>query len=127
VPIIQKETQAWFDYPDDEFGGKALIRLPKGGELKSIREKTSEVATYAVKAFRETETVFRQRGHREAVAVAVVKDWQNFFDMEHKPLECNRANILMMCQETGFHEFIDECLAQLEKQAEEKAKAEVKN
>lgn len=127
MPKVSSEISRWFDYPDDPYKGRVRVRLPKGGELQAIRERTTEGRAQHVKEFRQREVVIRQNGYREEVAVTATLEWENFLDENDKPLKCTPGNIRRMCMEDGYYDFIDECLAELEQEAKEKAEAESKN
>lgn len=125
MPKIKKEVKDWFDYPDDPFNGRALIRLPKPGEIESIKEKSRELV---VKEFRQAETLsIRATGVKEAIAVAAFLDWENFIDVDGEQMKCTKAHVLLMCKEAGFLEWMDDCLKELEERAHKEAKAELKN
>ena len=121
MPKITKEISDWFAYPDDPYNGRVLVRLPKAGEVDAIREKAREMRV------KSDETVLRFSGMREAVAMIAVKDWEQFFDADDQLLKCTPANIAIMCLEKGFLDFVDECIADLEKRAEERSKAAMGN
>ena len=121
MPKITKEISDWFDFPDDPYHGRVLVRLPKPGEIESIRERAREMK------FKSDETVLRFSGMREAIAIIAVKDWEQFFDAEDQPLKCTPANVAVMCLEKGFLDFVDVCIADLEKRAEDRSKAALGN
>jgi hypothetical protein len=127
MPKIKSEISMWFPYPDDPYGGKVHVRLPKPGEAQAIREKAREMKVQYVKEFRQSETIIRMNGAREGIVLAAVKDWENFLDESDKPLKCTAENVRIMCLEDGFLDFIDECLAELEKVDKEKSEAASKN
>ncbi|HBA86025.1 MAG TPA: hypothetical protein DCZ95_18220 [Verrucomicrobia bacterium] len=121
MPRIQKETEAWFDYPNDPDGGRALIRLLKDGKQDLIKSKCREMV------MTETgEPGFRTDARLEIIIESVV-DWKNFIGADGQQLKCTRANISLMCAEDGFMKWVDECIAELEKRKAEQVKAEVKN
>ena len=121
MPKVKPEISDWFNCPDDPYNGRVEVRLPKPGEVDSIRERTREMA------IGQDSPVMRMSGTRASVIVAAIKKWENFFDAEDQPMRCTDANIKIMCNEAGFMDFIDECLAELEARAKAKADAEVKN
>lgn len=127
MPKITKELSTWFDYPDDPYNGKVHVRLVKEGELSSIRERTSEVKTQFVKEFRQKETVFRLNGTKEAIAIAAIIGWENFYNEKDEKLECTEGNIRIMCMESGFLDFIDECLSILNDESTKTKEEEAKN
>lgn len=127
MPKITSEISTWFDYPDDPWGGRVHIRHLKEGELSSIRQRTSEIRTEYVQEFRQKEVSVRQTGLREAICIAAIKEWENFFDENDQQMKCTPGNIRIMCTEAGFFEFIDNCLDILEKEAAEKKETETKN
>jgi hypothetical protein len=121
VPRIQKETEGWFDYPNDPDGGRALIRLLKNGKQDLIKSKSREVVWNEF-----GEAGFRTDARLEIIIESVVQ-WENFIGADGESLKCTRANISLMCAEDGFMRWVDECVAELEKRKAEQAKAEIKN
>jgi hypothetical protein len=126
MPKIKKEIKDWFPYPDDPYNGRVLVRLPKPGEQEAIKERSRELI---VRTFRQTneEMALRSTGSKEALAISSVSDWENFFDESDEPMKCTQANVKLMCKEAGFVDFIDECIAELEKRAAKKTEEEIKN
>ena len=121
MPRIQKETEAWFDCPDDPDKGRALIRLLKDGKQDLIKSKSREMVLNEF-----GESGFRTDARLEIILESVI-DWKNFIDADGHELRCTRANISLMCAEDGFMRWVDECIAELEKRKAEQAKAEIKN
>lgn len=122
MPKIKSDLKQWFDIPDDEYKGKILIRLPKGGEVEAIKERTREMIMG-----QDGDMIVRQRGTRESIIIAAVSDWSNFIDSEGEQLKCTAANIRVMCREDWFMEFVDGCLGDLEVIAKRNRESEQKN
>jgi len=127
MPKISKEISAWFDYPDDPQGGKVHVRLLKSGEFQLISEKTLEIRNTFNDETNQNEVTMARRGFRASVVVKSIKEWENFFDVEDKPMKCTPLNIKLMCCEDGFVEFIETCIEELEKQKAAKDNAILKN
>jgi hypothetical protein len=127
MPRIAREISAWFEMPDDPFGGRVHVRLLKRAEVEAIMEKAREIKAVHVKEFRQTETSIRIHGAKTEITIAAVKDWENFFNEKDEALKCTPPNVRIMCLEDGFMDFVDRCLKALEDQEAKKREAELKN
>ena len=121
MPKISREFSDWFEIPNDTYNGRVKIRLPKSGEQEQIKERCRELSLAG------GVPAVRLIGSRVALATAAIMDWENFFDADDNPLKCTPANVQIMCNEDGFLEFVDECMAELESRKEELEKAALKN
>lgn len=135
MPRITPEEEMWFDYPDDPLGGRALIRHLKDGEFQDIIDSAMRTrVTFKADDSKETDIFEDTAYRREALAVAVVKDWENFFsdqvDKDHPDgllLECNKANKKAYSREDGFMRWIYDCRKKLAKIVSDKQEAARKN
>jgi hypothetical protein len=122
MPKVKPEISDWFDCPDDPYKGRVQVRLVPSGESDLIKERTREMV------FTHGQPAIRMPDSKLEHTIAAVKQWENFFDADDKPLKCTPANVKLICENVdGFIDFIDECLVELEKRAQAKMEAEVKN
>ena len=119
MPKIKPDIDQWFDYPDDPYNGRVLVRLPRGGEVQRIVEQTTEYIAGP--------RVFRMNGTNEQIIKAAIKDWEHFYDGEDQVLKCTPANVEVMCRDAAFLKFVDTCMAELRQRKAEQDKADLKN
>jgi hypothetical protein len=121
MPKLKTDIKDWFDYPDDKYGGKVLVRMPWDGEIDAIRERNTE---YLVGS---SENVFRMNKTNEEIFWAAVEGWENFLDENDEEMKCTKPNVLLMCKYSKFRTFIDQCIKELRRRYAEQLKAERKN
>ena len=126
MPRISKPKEMWFEWPDDQLGGRILVRHLKEGDIVAIHSKCSSADTSYVDGNSASVTSRHDMGlERELVAVAAIAGWENFFDESGKPLECTAAHKRLFAMEDGFYgqlrKFRNE-LTRIVDEAEEKAK-----
>lgn len=129
MPRINKTLEQWFDWPNDELGGRILIRHLKEGQVVDIHAKCAATRqTFGTKdKTMEAETHHDLLLERELVAVAAVGAWENFFDDAGTPLECTEANKRLFAREDGFSAQIRDFRDALAKRVEEERTEQRKN
>lgn len=132
---ISKANERWFDVPNDPDKGRVKIKHLSPGELSEINDKSFEKqinyksgkgkkAGYVpdVKV-KEDPITFREL----PIKLAVV-DWENFFDTNDKPMECNDTNVERAIREIdGFTVLVDEWREILLSDIAEEKEAQLKN
>ena len=95
---IVKLNERWFDVPNDADKARIKIKHLLPGEISDIYD---EVFTQEVSYKRDDdgklEPIFSQKTDkkkdRELTLINTIVDWENFFDADGLPLECNKKNI----------------------------------
>jgi hypothetical protein len=113
TPMRQKPIhlhEQWFDIPDDEDGGKLLIRetTPGSGHeialAGGVRAQESGISPQA-EFFRE-------------LIVRYIADWQNVMDEKGTKLPCTYANKLSILEQENMYEFVLKSMDAVRKEGE---------
>jgi len=130
---ITKTTERWFDVPNDPDKAKIKIKNLLPGEVTDIFDEVfKQNIEYKKNEKGEFEPVFSQetdkKKDRELTLVKAIIAWENLFDRNDKPLECNEKNILRASREIeGFNELITELREKLAEDIKQERKEQVKN
>jgi len=130
---ITKLTERWFDVPNDPDKARIKIKNLLPGEVTDIFDEVFvQNINYKKNKKGEFEPVFSQvtdkKKDRELTLTKVIVDWENIFDREDKPLECNEENILRAAREIeGFNDLITELRETLSEEIKQEKEAQRKN
>ena len=130
---ITKTVERWFDVPNDPDKARIKIRNLLPGEMTDIFDEVFvQNISYKKNKKGSLEPVLSQRTDkkkdRELTISKAVVDWENFFDKEDKPLECNEENILRASREIGgFNILITELREKLDEDIKQERKDQAKN
>ena len=126
MPKVVKTQSAWFDIPDDEYGGSVEIVHLKDGEVQAIADNLTELSTRFEDDGVKTVNV-RQGGIARVVAAESIKSWKKHYGEDGKLLKCNRSNKMLFLKEDGYLEKIQEFRKTLADDIKEQKEAEEKN
>lgn len=130
---ITKPIERWFDVPNDSDKARIKVRQLLPGELTDIFDEVFvQNVNYKKNEKGELEPVFSQatdkKKDRELTLTKAVIDWENFFDKEDQPLECNEENILRASREIeGFNILVTELREKLAEDITQERKGQAKN
>ena len=130
---ITKTTERWCDVPNDPDKARIKIKNLLPGEVTDIFDEVFvQNINYKKNKKGEFEPVFSQvtdkKRDRELTLTKAIVDWENLFDRDNKPLECNEENILRASREIeGFNELITELREKLVKDIKQEKKDQAKN
>ena len=130
---ITKATERWFDVPNDPDKARIKIKNLLPGEIADIFDEVFvQSINYKKNKKGKYEPVFSQvtdkKKDRELTHTQAVIDWENFFDREDKPLECNEENILRAAREIeGFDDLITELRETLSEEIKQEKEDQRKN
>ena len=130
---ITRLTERWFDVPSDPDKARIKIKNLLPGEVTDIFDEVFvQNINYKKNKKGEFEPVFSQvtdkKKDRELTLTKVIVDWENIFDREDKPLECNEENILRAAREIeGFNDLITELRETLSEEIKQEKEAQRKN
>lgn len=118
---ISKITDRWFEVPNDPDGGRIKIHHLTPGELTDITDKAykQDVVYKPIKGQKgKVEPIIKQDMNtslnRELTLKAAVVGFENFFDRDDKPMECNPENVMRCSREIdGFDEIVSKAREQL--------------
>jgi hypothetical protein len=100
---IRKQTEAkWFDFIDDPDGGRVKMRQLKPSEEQSAWTEAFACLLEELPEADQQSAPFMARVSRKMTEINTVKavaEWENFFDENGEPLECNEDNILLVMHE----------------------------
>lgn len=100
--IRKQREEKWFDFEDDPDGGRVKIR-----ELKPSEEQDlwTEAFAYVLDKFPDADQTSSSfmalinRKNIEMALVSAVTAWENFFNGDGEPIDCNEENVLLAMQE----------------------------
>ncbi len=130
---ITKVTERWFDVPNDPDKARIKIKNLLPGEVTDIFDEVFvQNINYKKNDKGKFEPVFSQvtdkKRDRELTLTKAIVDWENFYDRENKPLECNEENILRAAREIeGFNDLITELRETLSEEIKQEKEAQRKN
>jgi len=111
---ISKVQERWFDVEGDPDKSRLKIKHMLPGETADIFDKVFEQKIDYKKGKKgKLEPNFSQNTNkkldRELTLSTVVVDWENIFDRDGKPMECNPDNVIRASREIdGFSELVNE-------------------
>jgi hypothetical protein len=130
---ITKTAERWFDVPRDPDKARIKIKHLLPGEVADIFDEVFEQnINYQKDKKGKFEPVFSQttdkKKDREMTLTMSIVAWENMFDEDDKPLECNFENIMRASRTIeGFNELITELREKLAKDIDSERKAQIKN
>jgi len=130
---ITKPTERWFDVPNDPDKARIKIKNLLPGEVSDIFDEVFvQEVEYKKNDKGEFEPVFSQvtdkAKDRELTLQKAIVDWENMFDQNDKPLECNPENIIRASREIeGFSILITELREKLAEDIKNELKGQAKN
>lgn len=97
-------TKAWFNLPDDPDKARFEIKHLLSGELSKIKDKARIEAVELLRSnqgdLEQKMTVtLRQEIGEELTVCAAITNWENVFDSEGKPLDCDEQGKVRLCRE----------------------------
>ncbi|MDH4319952.1 MAG: hypothetical protein OEV73_00485 [Desulfobulbaceae bacterium] len=129
MPKIIKPREMWFEWPEDPFGGRILVRHLKAGDTAGIHSQCmSAVNSYDA----ELNTVEVTQRHdlakeRQLTCQAAVVDWENFMGEDGKPMKCDKAGKQAFAMEDGFFSQLQAFRGQLSDLVDKEEEEAIKN
>ena len=130
---ISKPRSRWFKVPEDPDNSRIKIKQLSPGERQDLFDKVfSQEIEYDIgesgKMMPKMKQATNNKLDRETTLTKVILDWENFFDRDGSPLECNEKNIIRASREIdGFTEFVTECRQKLDDDVNKEEKELEKN
>ena len=125
---IKKQTERWFEIPDDSDGASIKIKHLNPGEVSDIMDGVfKQTIDYRTDGDGKTQPEFTQetdkRKDRNETLLASVVNWKKFYDHEGKKLHFTPENVIRASREIeGFNELVTEFRVRLAEDIEKEKK-----
>lgn len=115
---LTKQTDRWFDIPDDADKARLKIRHLKHGELKDIETTANPMlGRFGHAGAMDVEIEVNPAKRLSLLVCRAIVDWQGFFDVKGKPLVCNDSNKVKALSEFDWlGEFVEEAVKTLKEE-----------
>jgi len=126
---ITKPNRRWFEMEGDPDNARVEIKALTPGERQEIAQAALK-QRLIYKPGQDMETIQELDPGAEALSVAriCVVDWENFYDMNNKPMKCTPKNIERAVKLIdGFSPFVSKCLRKITEDIETEKDEQEKN